>query len=606
MPFGSLERPALGISLLKAGMTRNNKTCDIRHLTNIFAKYIGFDEYNWISTKLPHTAFAGEWVFSDMVCDEIKEKESEYINEVLLKTWQLDESSVYRMLSIKKYVPYFLNYCMEIIPWKKYSIIGFTSTFEQNMASLALAKLVKKRYPKIITVFGGANFEGEMGLELHTKFSFIDYVCSGEADESFPALVNYLDGTSKEINSPSEIKGIVYRDKQRSYFTGQAELIRNMDDLPIPDFSDYFNEIYDNSATNMVYPIVLMETSRGCWWGEKSHCTFCGLNGGSLSYRSKTAQRALNEIVYLTDQWQTNFVEIVDNILDMRYFKDFLPSLSRLKNPLNLYYEVKANLSRKQVQLLYEAGVHRIQPGIESMSNHVLSLMLKGTSALRNIQLLKWCKEYKINVDWNILYGFPGETQEDYDEMLELFPSIRFLEAPGACGPIRLDRFSPYYDKWQLFGFTKIRPILPYRYIYPFNTESLSKIAYYFDYDQTSGIVPDMYARNVITYVNEWQRNPETGTLSAFRQSENKLILIDTRQNACNMKYELSGAEKSIYDYCDEIRTLISIRQHLQKEYNESHILDQEIKNHLQFLVTNRLMVTDGDHYLSLALCQYD
>lgn len=602
MPWGSLERPALGISLLKAGLTRNKKNCDIRYLTNLFAKYIGFEEYKWISTQLPHTAFVGEWVFSSMVCDEMKDKEEEYMNEVLRKTWQLDERSIHRILSIKNYVPHFLDYCMQVIPWKKYTMVGFTSTFEQNMASLALAKLIKKKFPKIITVFGGANFEGEMGLELHSKFSFIDFVCSGEADESFPALINFLDKTAKNDDALSSIKGIVYRNAQGSHYTGQAEMIRDMDQLPIPDFSDYFNEMNDSPASDMVYPAVLMETSRGCWWGEKSHCTFCGLNGGSLSFRSKTAQRALDEILFLTEQWQTNFVEIVDNILDMKYFKNFLPSLAQLKNPLSLYYEVKANLNRKQIQILYAAGVHRIQPGIESMSNHILSLMLKGTSALRNIQLLKWCKEYNIGVDWNVLYGFPGETQQDYDEMLELFPSIRFLQPPGACGPIRLDRFSPYYDKWQLFGFTRIRPIVPYRFLYPFNDECLSKVAYYFDYDYISGIAADTYVRKVLAYINEWQQNPEVGSLSAFSQSADKLILIDTRQNACNMKYELSSAEKKIYDYCDEMRTIVSIKQHLQNEYKKLVISDEVVKTHLKFFIINRLMVTDGDHYLSLAL----
>ena len=75
---------------------------------------------------------------------------------------------------------------------------------------------------------------------------------------------------------------------------------------------------------------------------------------------------------------------------------------------------MKANLTREQVRLLADAGVRHIQPGIESLSDHVLALMKKGVTGLRNVQLLKWCKEYGIEVDWNILYGFPGETREDY------------------------------------------------------------------------------------------------------------------------------------------------------------------------------------------------
>src|SRR5262249_18382464 len=147
-----------------------------------------------------------------------------------------------------------------------------------------------------------------------------------------------------------------------------------------------------------------------------------------------------------TSVWRVEQVEVVDNILDMRYFGSVLPELARRHIPAQLFFEVKANLTRDQVLTLKTAGVDRIQPGIESMSDHVLRLMRKGTTTLRNIQLLKWCQELGIIAEWNLLYGFPGETRQDYAEMLQLFPSIRFLRPPSACGPIRLDRFSPFFD----------------------------------------------------------------------------------------------------------------------------------------------------------------
>ena len=89
-------------------------------------------------------------------------------------------------------VPYFLDHCLATVPWSDYRVVGFTSTFEQNIASLALAKRIKQNYPKISIVFGGANWEAEMGHELHRKFPFVDYVCSGEAETSFPALARCI------------------------------------------------------------------------------------------------------------------------------------------------------------------------------------------------------------------------------------------------------------------------------------------------------------------------------------------------------------------------------------------------------------------------------
>src|SRR3954465_271775 len=43
-------------------------------------------------------------------------------------------------------------------------------------------------------------------------------------------------------------------------------------------------------------PLMLIETARGCWWGAKNHCTFCGLNGETMGFRAKSADRVMTEI----------------------------------------------------------------------------------------------------------------------------------------------------------------------------------------------------------------------------------------------------------------------------------------------------------------------
>ncbi len=71
----------------------------------------------------------------------------------------------------------------------------------------------------------------------------------------------------------------------------------------------------------------------------------------------------------------------VDNILPHEYFKTLLPELKRRQLGVTLFYEIKANLKREQVELLRDAGVAALQPGIESLSTPVLRLMRKGTTA---------------------------------------------------------------------------------------------------------------------------------------------------------------------------------------------------------------------------------
>jgi ribosomal peptide maturation radical SAM protein 1 len=603
MPFGALERPALGLSLLKACLERENIQCDVRYLTFAFADFIGAENYQWMCYELPYTAFAGDWSFTTALYGDNYERRSEkYINEILRNNWNLDDEAINRILYIKSHVPNFIEYCLNSIDWQEYQMVGFTSTFEQNIASLTLAKRLKNLHPEISIVFGGANWEAEMGRELHRRFTFVDYVCSGESEKSFPALVkSVLNGDSAEVIE-KKVGGIVLRKNGASVFTGAGEGIQKMDELPYPDYTDYFKGLEQSAAAINVFPTLLFETSRGCWWGAKSHCTFCGLNGGSMAFRSKTPRRVLDELDHLSGLWKTETVDVVDNILDMKYFDNVIPALAKAKRPMHIFYEVKSNLKREQIELLQKAGIRRIQPGIESLSNHVLKLMRKGTTGLRNLQLLKWAKEYGVTAEWNLLYGFPGETAEDYEEILRMLPAIKFLNPPCAVGPIRLDRFSPYFNAPEKYGMINLRPMPSYYFLYPFEKESLMRIAYYYEFDYADGINPAANALPVIEYVNEWRKNVESGGLFMFKNDDATLTLLDSRSNATVGELKLGTFERAVYDFCDEVRSPANIVKFLRETFPAETFSEIQIRMFLDSMAENLLMATDGENFLSLAI----
>jgi hypothetical protein len=81
-----------------------------------------------------------------------------------------------------------------------------------------------------------------------------------------------------------------------------------------------------------------------------------------------------------------------------------------------------------------EAGISSIQPGIESLSGAMLTLINKGASPLQNIQLLKWCQETRMFQLWNIIYGMPGEQAEDYHELYRFAADTTHLTPPSAAG----------------------------------------------------------------------------------------------------------------------------------------------------------------------------
>lgn len=342
-----------------------------------------------------------------------------------------------------------------------------------------------------------------------------------------------------------------------------------------------------------------METSRGCWWGQKHHCTFCGLNGTAMAFRSKTAARVLTELDALTSRYQPSHIAMVDNILDLSYFRDLLPELGRRQLPLELFYETKANLSKEQIRMLRDARVATVQPGIESLSTDVLRIMRKGTSTIQNIQLLKWCRELEVRPYWNFIYGFPGEDPGAYAAMAELIPALGHLEPPVSVGPIRLDRFSPNYVSAAELGLANVRPDRSYGYVYALPVAVLERLAYYFEFDYSDGRDPETYSGEAQAALADWRERGSGQRLVCVDHGET-LGIWDFRAGASQTLTVLSGAERALYLYCDQHRS----RQRIDAVASEWGASASEVEATLSRLVALRLMVAVDDRYLSLAVLQ--
>src|SRR4051794_15626271 len=318
MPFGALERPALSLGLLKSHCARLGIPCDVRYLTFDFAQRIGLGDYLWLcSDGVAYTAFAGEWLFAEALYGPRPEVDAAYVEDVLCATWRTSEADLERLRRIRAQVVPFLADCLRSIPFGDYTLAGFTSVFQQNIASLALASRVKQAWPELTIAFGGANWEEAMGVALQAEFPCADLVFSGEADESFPAVLR----ARRAGSGLAGIPGVTQRGAAAQCGAGRVSA---MDEVPVPDFDDFFKQFNASRAAGAVTPVLLLETARGCWWGERQHCTFCGLNGATMAFRSKGPDRVLAEIGQLRARHGVQGFNVVDDILDMTYFKTVL------------------------------------------------------------------------------------------------------------------------------------------------------------------------------------------------------------------------------------------------------------------------------------------
>lgn len=215
--------------------------------------------------------------------------------------------------------------------------------------------------------------------------------------------------------------------------------------------------------------------------GEKHHCTFCGLNGSFMQFRSKSPDVFYEEIMDLARRHRVLDMYVVDNILDMGYLNTVLPRIIESGYDLRLHIEIKANMRRAQLRTLADAGMIYVQPGIESLNSRVLDLMDKGVSGCQNVRMLRDGAETGLSVSWNYLHGFPGETAADYEPVIAQLPALEHLDPPvDLSARIAIERFSPYFNRPEL-GFTGLRPEEHYRFTYDLPESELYELAYVFE-----------------------------------------------------------------------------------------------------------------------------
>jgi len=600
MPFGPMTRPAVGISLLKAELAERGVACDLRYLNLRFAALLGIETYHEISESLPTSSLIGDWLFRETLFGPDPERDDEYLDEHLPHQYPgvfaPPLSALYR--DCRALAEPFLESCMREVEWERYGVVGFTTTFQQTVPSLALARRVKEAHPGVVIAFGGANCEGEMGRELHRQFPFVDAVFSGESDHTFPVFAAHL--VSRPRRLPPLLPGVCSRLGSHPVAASPPSMpVEHLDELPYPDYSDFAAALRQHGLAGRYNVQYLFETSRGCWWGEKHHCTFCGLNGQSMRFRSKSPGRVVAELRHLVERYGADTVWGTDNILDTHYFKTVLPVLKELDLRVNLFFETKANLRKEQLRLMRDVGIGWFQPGIESLNSHQLRLMRKGTTALQNIQLLKWVRQYRMVVTWNLLMGFPGETADDYVRMAGYCDAISHLQPPSGAHPIRLDRFSPYHDAPHSFGITDVQPYPTYRYIYPFDDEALRRLAYFFTFGYSDGYDPLQAGRPVLDAVARWML-PSSLSLFYAIGGDNMLVLCDTRPVARQGRIVLTGHAMDAYLYCDAIRSFDSVVRHIGERH--AGVGEGEVRALLEEMVEARLMLEEDGHYLSLAV----
>jgi len=610
MPFGHPFYPSIALASLKSTLADQGIDSQTFYFGLRFAEQIGADAY--LPMSMPNVLFphlhAGEWIFSNVLFGHRNPDVEQFVDSVResLPRYRQHEFDKERKRLVagvthaQEMADSFLQSCLEQLCSGQLELVAFTVKVSQTLAALALAQLIKHRRPQLTVVLGGPACREVMGVEMLRQFPFVDGIISGEGEIVFVETVR----RALAGQPLSGIRGVYTRSSLPSLdgdgrYPG-AVGHSCLDSLPLPDYRDFFDQLAKTTVFDRPNPNLLMETSRGCWWGDKSRCAFCSETNSYAPYRSKSGKRAFAELEQLSQRHPDLGVQLADKSIDPKHFTDFFPALRDKKTGPPLCCQVRTGLTKDQIRLLHDAGMAYLQIGIESLSSPILRLMRKGTRAIRNIEMLKWCKECGVTPRWNLLWGMPGEPVQEYERMARLVPFLSHLRPPLYTGAFLLYRFSPYFEDPTRFGLKNLRPSASAFDIWPLHEEAVSRLAFYFDFEYDDDRDVEQYTTRLREACILWRMEHRSSHLFSVERGE-QLFVWDTRPSTATPLTVWSGTPKQVLAACDEVTHKKQLKQRIEKEAERS-ITEVEIDDLLGDLVRRGLLIEEKNAYLSLVV----
>ena len=619
MPVVNVERPSISLTKLRTSLQKahgDRVSTEVLYLSHEFPAYLAFGrrvgglDLHDILLDHQHMGLP-DWYFRKEAFPHLEDNATQYFRRYFPgKSPEVLELKS-ALLERREGLGGFLEGLIDKHRLHESRIVGFTSLFVQSGAIFAMARRIKARNPDVVIVMGGSNCDSPMGEEYARNVDVIDYVFSGPGQVNFPAFVGHvLDG---EFEKAGQLKGVFSKrlvDRAPNERAGEELDINVECDL---DYADFFDSYERHFPQATIEPQVHLETSRGCWWGEKSHCTFCGLNADSMNYRAMASDKAVALFRDLIQRYRSrsSIFFTVDNILPRNYPREVLP---RIEAPAGtrIFYEVKANLTEEEMKVMSTSGVRWIQPGIEALSTQTLKLMRKGTTSFINLRLLKNCVRYHIEPIWSILVGFPGEGAEVYEKYVKDLPLVTHLRPPKGIAAIHFDRFSPYHFRADEYGL-KLKPVDYYSLCFPFPEESIKNLAYFFtdtNYDAPHFTQLVTWMAPMKDRVHYWRSR---WTLSdrdlwedladdapvpklSLTSRDGRHEIFDSRSDE-SREIQIDDAQLRLLEFLELERDLGAVR-----EFCSSAGIDADAQ--LAFLDEHRLVWREGERLLNLVILQ--
>jgi anaerobic magnesium-protoporphyrin IX monomethyl ester cyclase len=244
-----------------------------------------------------------------------------------------------------------------------------------------------------------------------------DFIILGEAEQTLKELILCLE--KKE--SPKNIPGLAFQEKEDIVKTVSRAVMRNLDSLPFPAW-DLINvdEYRRRWMDHYGYFSVNMVTTRGCPY----QCNWCAKPIYGNRYNSRSPQEVVTEIVFLKNLFSFDHIWFCDDIFGLKpgWVTAFAEEIKKQGVVIKYKIQSRADLltAENYVKALALSGCETVWMGAESGSQKILDAMDKGTTVEQITQATTLLKSHHIRPSFFLQFGYPGETMDDIEATIHL------------------------------------------------------------------------------------------------------------------------------------------------------------------------------------------
>lgn len=288
-------------------------------------------------------------------------------------------------------------------------IVGFSITDTNLRFSIELARRIKKHDPDKLIIFGGHRifFPEDPGDQV--PLDACDAIVKGEGELTLLDILH--NGLDKNI-------GTYTPESDRWVFNGERELISDLDQYPWPRYEDVDWRLFPGRE-------ICLMGSRGCIF----RCAFCNdVVRSRHRFRKRSAGHIAEEMLY--HKTKNNIVKTIfnDSLINGDY--KHLDGLCEILLKHNFdrrwiaNFAVRGNMPEELIRKAKRAGLGYVTIGLESGSGHVLKLMKKRCTIEEAEWFINVVHEAGIDIGVNLVVGFPGETEEDFEDTTAFISKI--------------------------------------------------------------------------------------------------------------------------------------------------------------------------------------